>query len=264
MIAPGAITSFWIGSGQFYNADVQDALDNYTGLTALQVGAINAFINAEGANYDTYDEFFLYPLGALNGLTGFKGTLGVNVEEATFDIGGILVDGADQFFDTTIIPSSGLTKASLNDIDIQCFVKDNLDTGQGPALFGVIGGSGNNLSIVQQTTQDRLNASVNRNGGTNLLLGDDGFIDETLYGLHRDDSSNAEVYKDGVQAVTAAQASTGLPDEAIYLGARNNNTTADFFINAKISTYKIGASIGFSQSLHNTNVRQLLTTLGTI
>ncbi len=264
MIAPGAITSFCIPSSQFYNSDVQDALDNYTGLTAKQVGAINRFINSEGANYDTYDEFFLYPLGASNGLIGFKGTLGVNNNDATFDIGGILFDGVDQYFGTTIIASSGLTKGSQDNLDIQCFLKDNLDAGNTKVLFGALGSLGTILDLFQKPSSNQVRFAVNKNTASNFATVDGLLNDNTLYGASRSSSLNQDIYIDGIEEQSSAAESSGIPDVTMDVGALNNDSTHQLFINAKIATWKIGAAIGFNQALHNTNVRQLLTDLGTI
>ena len=68
-----------MGKLDVFSAEAVKVLSNYSNLSAGESQAINDFVNAEilAENWDTYDEFFLFVLGATNGVIGFKGTTGV-------------------------------------------------------------------------------------------------------------------------------------------------------------------------------------------
>lgn len=264
--ASGAITPFNIVPGQLYSAAVQEAMDQYTGLSAKDLAFINTYITVSGSNYPLTDEFFPFILGSnveANGSIGLKGTVGTlnGATDPTFDIGGILFDASStQYFDTTIILSTDLTKASLNNIDIQCFVTDNLDTGTNKDVFGVLGTSSQRTHLRQSSNiVYRVNSASLGSSSVSSV-----FQDETLYGLHRDDSANQELFVNGLEVNTGAIVASGLPDFSMYVGANNTVGSAANFINAKISSLKISAAIGFNQALDNTAVRAALTAYGTI
>ncbi len=259
-ISPAIVAERGAGGGGGVSPEAQAVLDRYIGLTGTETDAIVAFVDAEvsDGNWDTYDEFFLFPLGATNGLIGFKSVTGTIVNDPTFDIGGLLFNGTTQYFDTTIDPSTDLTQASLNDIDIQCFCKDNLSTDSNDYLHGCRSGS-SELSNYQGPSSIR--ARVNTAFIVTQYDGQPEFQDENLYGIGRDESVNAEIFVDGIEVRTEADASNGFPDEPIYIGARSPVAA---FLNCKVATFKIGAAIGFNQADHNTNLRTMLTTLGTI
>lgn len=263
MIAPGGITPFWIGSGQLYSTVVQEAIDQYSGLSAKDLAFINTLITLEGSNYDLYDEFFPYILGSnveANGSIGLKGTTGTPTNDPTFDIGGLLFDGVDQYFDTTLAPDA-LTKASQNDIDVQCFVKDNLNIADTKVLFGIFA-SGKGLELFEIPSTPSFVYTVNSTSGL-IAASSGGFQDNTMYGIGRDEAVNMEMYVGGVEFATGAKASA-LPDVSMFVGARNTGIADILHINAKVSTLKMGAAIGFSQSIHNSSVRTALAGYGSI
>ena len=241
----------------------QSILDRYTSLTDTQTTAITTLINqlvADG-NYVGIDELFLLNIGSSNSLIGINGTVATLINTPTFSDGGMLTNGSDNALDTTIIPSSGLTKASLNDIDVQCFLTENLDAGTNKMLFGASVGV-NIIEFGQQSTP-RLFYIVNSTAA-NIYTSGELMQNQRLYGLRRDESANHEVLEDGIVVDTSAKNSTGLSAGSITVGALKDDGVIMNHMNVKTAIFKIGASVGFSPSLFNTAIRTYLTTTGAI
>lgn len=246
------------------STEAQAVIDRMLGLTSTQETAIKTFVDAEvsAGNWSLTDEFWCLCLGFPNALIGFKSFTATN-NGAAFDVGGALFNGSTQFIDSVITPSTDLTQASLNDIDVQCFVKENYDTSDVVIPFGSKD-SNHRIWTYQRNSVNTLAYSINANSNSAYNAPQMFFQDETLYGISRENSSSQSLLIDGLQVDLEADVSTGIPTESIFIGCYNNNGAAQSHINAKISTFKIGAAIGFDQAAHNTNVRILLTTLGAI
>lgn len=261
------ISPFWIPPRMYYSDTVEQVLDRYTNLQPGRVGAIAELINTLDAdgNLATIDELFLLNNGDLNSVIGINGTIGIlnGTANPTFDDGGMLTDGVDNYLDTTIVPSTDLTQASLDDMDVQCFVTDNLDAGNVKMIYGTEDGT-NSLVNWQATGADRIIFTVNTIGAVAAILAGNIFQDETLYGINRIANTDQQLYIDGVQAHTEADASNGLCAVPIFLGAVNISGVDTFHINAKFGILKIGAGIGFNSSAFNTAIRTYLTSTGTI
>ncbi len=155
-------------------------------------------------------------------------------------------------------PSTDLTFASLNDIDVQCFVTDNLDSNEIRSLFGVLS-TGNLRSFQQAGIQSFVNSGVQMAFPTDSV-----YLNQTLYGIRRDEAVNQELLKDGVEVDSEPDPSTFLPTAPLYVGALNLAGTDVGHINAKIAFISIEASIGFDNVLFNTVIRNSLTAYGTI
>lgn len=232
----------------------EQVLDRMIGLSFKQSNAITKYVNNEVMsgvdNFELTDEFYCLALEQ-SALVGFKSLTATNYG-ATFDNTGATADGVSQYIGTGIIPSDNANR--LNNVDAQCFCVENYDTTQGAGLFYVNEG-GSQLGLAQQTAQNRINGSVNKSTGL-LIYGDDGFQNDTLYGVDRENATQESISKNGANGATASVNSSSQPADEILLG-----TTGTVNLNAKLGSFKYGASIGFDQSAHNTNVRQLLSDL---
>jgi len=170
---------------------IPGVLANFTDLTATQERAIKTFVRAEYANrnWHTYDEFFLFPLGATNGVIGFKGTTGTN-NNGTFDAGGWVGNGSTAYFDSGIDLST-LTNLSQNNAETHIFIKNNPSSDNNKQAFGVFDGT-HRFQAQQQPTSSRLAYFVNTN--TSITDANEStYSNNSLYGMSRDDSAKSRI-----------------------------------------------------------------------
>ena len=205
--------------------------------------------------WQQHDYFFGWFLtDETNALTSWKGTkTATNVASATFNEFGVLTDGSSSYINTGIVPSTDLTNASLNDIHLEAYCYDNLSVLSQKNMFGCQDAT-NKIFIQQRPDVNNFTFQVNSTGfsagggGSSLGL----FQDNTRYGIHRGNSSNNEIYIDGTKEHTAGDASSGLVNEDLVIGCRNNNGVFDRFLNARQSYFCIGG--GYDLTALNTSL----------
>ena len=108
-------------SGQYRKSipldpDAQLVIDRMTGLSSIEINAINNFVIAEkdDGNYSLYDEFYALQLGATNGLIGFKSKTATAFGGVTWDVNGVKGNGTTGYIATDFIPSVDSTQRVLN------------------------------------------------------------------------------------------------------------------------------------------------------
>lgn len=205
--------------------------------------------------WQQHDYFFGWFLtDETNALTSWKGTkTATNVNSSTFNEFGVLTDGSSSYINTNVNLSTDLTNGSQNDIHIESYCYDNLSVANQKNMFSCQDAT-NKVFIQQRPDVNNFTYQVNgidfSTGGGVASLGL--FQDNTRYGLHRDDPSNNEIYVDGNQASTEGDASSGLVNEDLVIGCRNNNGAFDRFLNARQSYFCIGG--GYNLTALNTSL----------
>ena len=206
--------------------------------------------------WQQHDYFFGWFLqDEANALVSWKGTKTATLNgtvDPTHSSFGFLTDGVDNYIDTNITPSTDLTNASLNDIHIDAYCYDNLDTGDTKALFGINSQKMFAFQSLSLGIVYAINQSTNSSSTTSNII-----QDKTRYSIGRINSSNAELFINGVQDKTEADASSSLPIYNLYIGARNNaNTSALSHINARQSYFCIGGGYDLAALNNSLNLVQ--------
>lgn len=257
--------------GTLRSVEAQDAIDRYPVLTADEENFIAAFVDAEvangnwgtnAANYtdSLYDAFWCFGLVTeANALIDMHQVLKLTAVNsgATKVSDGFSFNGTTNFINTTFIPSTDGVNYTLNDAMVECFVHTfTSPTGRQEMIIGVLDGLNNTLFQKQagNTTANVMNASSGV--GTSVTFS------RALYGLTRTTATRSDSLKDGVSYFNESQSSQALPAIRIEVGRRAGS--GDIPFDGIISTAMIGAGVGFDQVGHNTNVRNLLTSLGVL
>lgn len=214
---------------------------------------INTFALAErnDGNLTSYDEFFLLVTGAANSLVGAVSKTGVANGGISFDINGVDFNGVNGYIDTDFTPSIDGTNYTLDNCALGGFVTSEFTTN---AIFG------NRTVSGQQSEYFVIGANkfAPINGGLQFL--NTTWADDQLLIIQRNASNSSELFADGVSVATNTVASTSLSSGSIYLGATN---PASLYGNGSLATFYIGGGLA-DHAAHNTNVRNLLTSLGTL
>ena len=78
------------------------------------------------------------------------------------------------------------------------------------------------------------------------------------YIIERISNVNAKLYLNGVAGSVSAIASVQKTGGNIFIGARNLDGVPDFFTQSTISSFVIGAAIGFNHTSFNTALQKLV------
>lgn len=235
----------------------QPVIDRFTGLSEVQDTAIRNFVNQEtrDGNWGLYDEFFCFALGETNSLIGFKSKTATN-NGATFDVNGATFNGAE-YINTNWIPSSDGVNYQLDNAFFGSYIKTKDSIGK--SLTGMLGAGTAILRDSEGTSATTI--AINSTSNSNALHT---LVNDSVMIVSRADASNLKLWRNGGTVQTIANASTGLSSISFFTGGNNNAGGLYGGYNGTISTWIAGASIGFDQVAHNTNLRAMLTELGTI
>jgi len=189
----------------------------------------------------------MYPM-----IGGTAATHAINaLNPGTFDISwfgspthsatGTDFNGTNQWGDTGVQVDTDLT---TNDVSLHYYTGDNV----GPTIQVAMGARGVSASLqfiifIEHSTQGlRVDCYDNVDAqGSIRTTNTDG---PGFYGYSRRSSTEAEIYKNGTSLATDTTGGGTPPPKTIFIGARNNNDTADLF-----STYDVReADVGSKQT----------------
>lgn len=246
---------------KWFDADALAWLGKMTNPTSLERRAINTFVIADKAsgNWALRDDIWIRSLGSVNGLVG-KNKTGTATAGIGWSINGASYNGTTHYVDNNFDLTSDGVNYALSDAQVGFFIKtSSAKTSGANCVMGVFDGSGFTQILEQPATTD-LNFYNNKNDA-NVLT--ENLLDNTQYeGVFS--TGVRKCYKDGVDFTEGTQSPTPLmaTGYSIYEGARNNQGTADIFIDVEISVSYISGAVGFDHPSNNTDIRQLLTDLG--
>jgi hypothetical protein len=244
--------SIQIGEGSTttttYSSDALAVFAKMTNLNTSHKAAIDRWITkakSRGHYTGCLDQFVLCGgLGsASNGLVDWINTSNFTTSGTAptwNDASGYTSNGTSSYLNANFIPSTAFVNAALNDHFYFIVVKDR-STADGVAAtsWGVIGSTTNLQAATSQTT-----------GGAGFKNGSSGTTISTYYtnlrknSMHMNIRSDASTVRYGVNGqqtqTNSSITNLGLPNRTIYLGARNNNGTADLFIGQDILCWGIG------------------------
>lgn len=264
----------WVADGPTYTTEGQAAItqiETASGetLTTAERVAVNRFVRSQvlNSNWSKVREFVFGHFSTENkskiGWKGVRNCLPVGSPtwaQAT----GWTTNGTSSYLNSQFVPSTdGGTEFTLNDSLVGCSV---ISGANGP-LFGCIGSGGATNQIFFTTNANsngnhlyRMYVSLSSsNVNTNTISGTG---TRRTYSLYRY-SSAAHGYRiNGGAPVAVSQASSALPNRAIYFGARNNNGTADQFGAITFDGYWMTSAVDFDHTVWEEALRNLIHELG--
>lgn len=249
-----------IGDVIAISTDAKAAFDLYDslgdGLTDLEKYAMAIYIDREVANGNAAlkDYERIDALSGNNSLVDYiGGKVATAVNAPTHDINGRTYNGTTQYVKDGWNPATDAVNYSLNDGFMGCYVKTALNSGwAGGSFFG------KKLSLAA------LNGTGIRVGinDTDAILTTTAKTSDILVYAARITATTLRLIRNGVATNLLPKSSGSIPNGETYTGARNP-TIASFFAGT-ISTKCFGSAIGFNFPQNNTNMRALLTGLGTL
>lgn len=231
------------------------------GLTNEEKYLMTVFLDREIANgnQSLEDYHSIITLSGSNALVDYIGGKVANpVNNPTFDKFGVHFDGATNYLDTNWKNSDAINFVQNNAM-MGAFIYA-FTNGTNKVAFGVFDGTNQNI-LFSPASNSKRSQIMNKRADVN---GQGGIVAKSL-NVGSSDGSIGKYYENGIDITTVTTGTAGTPTtHNTFIGARNNQNTADLFSASTISSFVIGAQVGFSQTEYNTNLRALLTGLGTL
>lgn len=244
--------------------EVQAMLDVYeavgVALTGIERTVMISYVDAEVAsgNHVLKDYETIYSLAGVNALVDYiGGKVATAVNAPTQDINGFTTDGATNYIDSNFNPFTDGVNYQQTDALISAFLKT-----ANPAITGNIWGS---FFTPRRIRMVYVGGSNNMSTGLNSVNNDNHVgttLIDTLQTLSRIDNTNISWHQKGVLQQIYAQATNGIPNGNILVGARNNGGTANPSLVGTLSHFMVAKGIGFNHAGSNTNLKALLIGLG--
>lgn len=170
---------------------------------------------------------------------------------------GFAGNGTSSYIDTGFIPSSA-TQLTLNSMSASVW---SLTSGQtSPSGFGVIDGSSRGITLVCRNTSNQLGIRTNNNT-VNYFNGVTNGVG--CFTAMRTGVSTVNGYRNGVSLGSGSPATTGLPNQSVYVGAINSNGVAGSFVNRQFAMTAFGAGrTGTEETDFYNAVQAYMTALG--
>lgn len=223
-------------------------------LSQREKDAITKFIREEyvAGNYQKFDYFVCFALASeANALKDFKQGI-VAVNQGAVKTASGYQFGSNQSIDSSFNPVSDGENYQTDDCMFGAFVVTNDNTTVNKSLFSTT----NDIQIEQQPSVPRIRYRINSNSA--LLVSSQSFFkDDTLYTASRTGSNATEAFEDGVSVLTGGQGSNVVDNQTIKIGLFQAT-----YYEGVLATFIAGGGSSFSHPAHNTNVRNLLTSLG--
>lgn len=234
------------------------------GLTDAEKLAMSIHIDAEefNGNQALKDFEAIFGLSGDNGLVDYVGeTVITAVNAPTHSVNGYAFDGVDQYLNTGFEPTADGVKFLKNDSSISMFIKTATQGDYAAAAFSTSGPG----YCAMHNLAGSIIETLMHNSSAGATLSEN-WQNETLYTGTRSGANIQHMYKNGIQGTIDTAASVQMPTTGFYVGARNsdNSPVVGSYLTGTISSMTLSAAVGFSQSSYNTNLRALLTSLGTI
>lgn len=261
---------YYINANNDISLEAQAMLAVYSTLGLPLVGiersSMITYVDSEvlDLNHHKKDYEVIYPLTGVNGLIDYKGSkVATAINAPIHDINGYTLNGTTQYIIDNFIPNIDGVNFQQNDGIIGAFIKTSLEipAASAAAIWGTNGGAPDNILRYN-------NAAINMFSRHNDLTSGSIIIASTVSGdyemLERHLLSNYNHIRNGGVPSNKIANSTGLSTLTPYSGARNNLGVADLHLNGTITTKLYTGSVGFNPTTNNTNLRTLLTSLGTL
>lgn len=155
------------------------------------------------------------------------------------------LNGTTQYLNSQRSPAQNV-KATQDSAEYGAWVVNHVIDGSTENLLGERTTAARTTEIISQATQIAARAHA---GSNTIDTVENTFASNSLYVARRPDSANQALFKNGVQVVSSAIASTVKGTGSIFVGARN---PADRFFGGKIAAYYTGSGAINTLSLYNT------------
>lgn len=227
--------------------------------------AMAAFWDSQFAvgNVDKIDYFLFFALNTqANALTDWTGKSNATlVNGAVYNLSSNLAtDGVNDYINTGYTPSTS-TKITQDNAFYGAFVKQwNHAAGVTKALFGCADGT--RYTYCSQSSSNGIGRLVNSSNSPVINTSEAVFAANSLYSINRGGPTASALYKNGVVVSSDNQVSNGLPTRPMYLGARNNNGTADLFASGQFICFVVAQDNGFAHANFFSNLQTLISAVG--
>lgn len=246
-----------------YSAESQLVFDRMSGLITAEKDAISKFVDSQVTvgNWDLIDEFHQYGLQTeTNALTGWKMKMLTAVNAPTHIPGtGYAFNGSTQYIDSNLNLSTDVTQHTVSNAMMGCFVVTNGQTSGIGAIFGALDSYG--FELLDDPDNSRL-IYFGHNISAIIDTNNDPIASNTLYAVTQD-GTNIALYANGVELQQRSKASIDIDNLDIYIGASNRNGAISY-LNGTLSSFFVGAAIGFDHSNFYDNLVILNTDLAAI
>ncbi|KKK70370.1 hypothetical protein LCGC14_2924650, partial [marine sediment metagenome] len=246
--------SFAIITHIYDSANATAVIARMTSLVIAEEAAISKMVTLSGGNWDLRDDFIHYGMQTeANALTGWKLKTHIAVNAPTHTPGtGFTFNGTTQYINSQFVPSVDGVNHTLNDCMFAIYNKTNNGTA---VTRHICGGRGAGRLELQQQASVAINYRMN-SAGLDLTNLESDFQDESLYTCIRTASNVTALYVSDVKLNSGTHVSSSLSSLAQYIAAVNTGSPAAHYAGV-ISSYGIGAAIGFDIDLDNTRLKVL-------
>jgi len=242
------IQSYSLDTGAIvYSAEAQASFANFTGtetLDSTEKDYVSKFIDSQVrlGNWAMIKELQLNSglSTAAKAAIGLKQGITANYNGCAYTpTTGVEADGISKYINTNLIPTT--LGSSLNDAGYSFWVIDNM----GLARIAVLGTVSSHASYMLINNAD--GDYTGKNNGEGFSFKNTKYsYDNNLYTLYRSSSTASLCYYNAQRlggGLTTAAA--GVPDKAFYLGATNNQGTAQYFNASKFGVACVHDVVGF-------------------
>lgn len=244
-----------------YQPESQAFFDRQPDISEFEKSIVDIMVVSAKAvgNLSSLDEWFI-PLKDGDSRVGFFSKTGDLFGGSFIDSNGLFdFDGANGYFDTNFNPNVDGSKYQLNNSVGSVFVKEHRGGGS-ERVFGGHEPSGNMFSLFNNSSNSTVQYGVNNSSAA--ILESSPYKDNTLYSIDRTELSNQKGYIDGVAGATSINASIGIPNTTIFIGAAHwvGGAIIQYF-EGKVGFFAIGSGVGFDHASYNEYTRIYIASL---
>jgi hypothetical protein len=170
-------------------------------------------------------------------------------------------NGTTGYLNTGWTPATHGVNYALNDASFGVYSRTNSPDAAAIDIGAISSGVSRNW-IQLRTTSNNNSVDINSNGTTGQALVA-AFNSLGLGGARRTASNATQIYRNGAQTQAGSQASSGVTAVSFFVGARNNNSTPDFFSPRQYAFAFTGAAMSEAQHAQfYTIVQDYMTAVG--
>ena len=246
--------------------EAQAMLDVYeaegVALAGVERSSMITYVDAEVAsgNHTLKDYETIYSLDGVNALIDYIGSkTATAVNAPTQDINGYSFDGTTSYINTNFNPSSEGVNYTQNDALVGVFVKVAVMDATTRAIFA---NNGSPFIALTDNNSGNIVTYINQVNAGIIIPPPSDISSSNLYSLSRINALRDSLFVNGIEKTASVDRASSAPNNSTIKVASFGGSSQ--FFGGTISSCIIGGSIGLNKIEQNTNLRNLLTSLGTL